>query len=371
MILILLTGVLERGGIQRVSKHYSSILTKFANKNNLKVYLISLNDNSDVKGFEFNKNYYNLKSCGGNKIKFCFYAVYFGLKSKLLFSNHKSLAIICKLIKTLKPSIDYIILAHGREIWDYPPSWITKLSFNNAYKIIAVSNYTKSKIIDIYQLDNNKIQVINNALDPDFSFSNEIEMDLPIPQDSIFLLTVCRLNKSEPGKGVDTVLKSLPKVLEKVSNLIYIIVGKGDLIKELSNLVVKLRINKNVIFIQDISDEILKEYFKRCEIFVMPSIQEGFGLVFIEAMYYRKPVIGCEQGGVMDIIENGINGYLIEENNSNQLSEYIIKLLTDKEIYTYLAFNAEKTVHEKFIFNTFEEKITNLLDNIYSEDINS
>lgn len=364
MILIILTGIVEKGGIQRVSKHYASVVTEYAKEKDEQIYILSLNDNSSVKGFNFNNNYSNLKSCGGNKIKYFLYALYFGLQSKLLFSNHKNLAIICKLIKTLKPGIKYIILAHGREIWDYPPTWFTRISFKDASKIIAVSNYTKNKIIELYLLKENQIEVVHNALDPDFAVSENIKNNLPYTEKDRLLLTVCRLNKSEPGKGVDTVIKSLPKVLEKVNNLTYIVIGTGDLIEELSNLAIKLKIEKNVIFIENASDNILKEYFKRCEIFVMPSKQEGFGLVFIEAMNYKKPVIGCDAGGITDIIDHGKNGYLVPENNSDQLSEYLIKLLTDKKNYEYIASNAEKTVREKFMFNKFEMKINNLLDNI-------
>jgi len=365
MILILLTGIIEKGGIQRVSKHYVSALAAYALSNNQKYYVISLNDDSSIKYFEFDNKYYKLKCCNRNKFKFFLYACYFGFKSNLLLSNHKNLAIICKLIQIINPKMSYMIIAHGREIWDYPPTWISRISFNSAARILAVSNYTKRKVSELYSLSEDKIEVIHNALDPELVNLNKANYEFPFPDNSKVLLTVSRLNKSEPGKGVDLVIRSLPNLIKKIENLIYVVIGSGDLIEELSLLAKELNIDKKVFFIEKVNDEILYSYYKRCDLFVMPSKQEGFGLVFIEAMYFKKPVIGCEIGGVTDIIDHGKNGYLIQDENIDQLSEYIIKLLIDKNNYNLLASNAEKTVHEKFMFNNFKKNIYNLFDNIY------
>lgn len=361
MILILLTGLLEKGGIQRVSRHYVSVISDYALSVNKEYYVLSLNDDSSLKNFNFNDKNYKIRGCNNSKIKFIILAIFYGVKSHFLITSHKNLSPVCKLIQILKPRVKYMIIAHGREIWDFTPSWLLRKSFESATKILAVSNYTKQKIIDIYLIKENKIEVINNALDPEFFRIKKEEYKFPFNNDMKVILTVSRLNKSEPGKGVDLVIKSLPKVIESVRNLKYVVIGSGDLIGELSNLADSLRVKDNITFIENVNDEVLYSYYKRSDLFVMPSKQEGFGVVFVEAMYFEKPVIGSKAGGVEDIIIHGENGFLVSDDNVEELSEYINDLLSDKNMYEQFSKNAKRTVEDKFMFKNFQYNLNTLM----------
>ena len=127
-------------------------------------------------------------------------------------------------------------------------------------------------------------------------------------------------------------------------------------------------IQNQVIFLGRVPNELLPNFFAITDIFVLPSITigsgdtEGLGVVLLEAMANGISVIGSNTGGIVDIIDDGANGFLVEEKNISDLADKIFLLLKESEIRKSISKNASRFVSEKFSW----ESISSRVQNIYS-----
>ena len=143
------------------------------------------------------------------------------------------------------------------------------------------------------------------------------------------MLFVGRLDKI---KGVDYLLKAFKIVHENNKSLKLFIVGDGLEREKLIKLSYELRVNKFVLFTGWIDNGKLKDYYKNAIAVVIPSIYPETGpLVALEAMNYSKPIIAFNSGGLNDLIENGINGFLTERFDIDDLADKINLILKNKK----------------------------------------
>jgi glycosyltransferase involved in cell wall biosynthesis/GT2 family glycosyltransferase len=146
------------------------------------------------------------------------------------------------------------------------------------------------------------------------------------------LLFVGRL---EERKGIDTLLDSLPHLLMRYENLDVVLVGDDSIEgrtgktyrRDFLDQHHRCEFINRVRFAGFIDDNALREEYRNCDIFVAPSRYESFGLIFLEAMMFGKPVIGCRAGGMPEVISDGIDGFLIPPGDGEALQGAISKLL--------------------------------------------
>ncbi|MFZ1307371.1 MAG: glycosyltransferase, partial [Ferruginibacter sp.] len=143
------------------------------------------------------------------------------------------------------------------------------------------------------------------------------------------LLTVARMADTELYKGYDKVIQALALLVPENANLRYLLVGKyGDAEKKrLDALIEKLGLSAVVTFAGFVPDAELAAHFNLADIFIMPSEKEGFGIVFIEAMFYGKPVIAGNKDGSVDALCNGELGLLVDPGNVEEIAAAIKKML--------------------------------------------
>jgi glycosyltransferase involved in cell wall biosynthesis len=155
-------------------------------------------------------------------------------------------------------------------------------------------------------------------------------------------------------KGVEYLIRAFPSVLEKHGDARLHIVGSGPLKKELVSLSGKLGLQGSVTFHDAVSQEELVRYYSMADVFVLPSIvndkgeSEGLGVVLLEAMACRVPVIGSAVGGIPDIIKDGETGLLAAEKDPIDLAERICRLLTDRDLRKKVTENGSRLVARKF-----------------------
>src|SRR6185312_10680667 len=106
------------------------------------------------------------------------------------------------------------------------------------------------------------------------------------------LLSVCRFDRTDPYKGIDTVIEALPTVLSHFPELHYYVVGNGNDLERHKMLAATSGVAEHVHFLGSLAATTLRDYYRACDVFVMPSAGEGFGIVFLEAMRYAKATIG-------------------------------------------------------------------------------
>ncbi|NIM91377.1 MAG: glycosyltransferase [Candidatus Aminicenantes bacterium] len=168
------------------------------------------------------------------------------------------------------------------------------------------------------------------------------------------ILTAGRLIKT---KGIEYLIEALPKVLERQNNTKLIIIGDGPEKPRLLSLSDELGLRHEVLFLGSIPQDEVFSYMNASDVFVGPSLFEGLGNVFIEAMACGTPVIGTSVGGIREIIENEVNGLLVPPGDSRAIAKAISRVLSNEDLATSLSRNGRKIVEEKFDWDKICETI--------------
>ena len=351
----------QAGGVQQVGRHVGAVLGKRARERNLPCELLGLNDPSGTGSFKVGAQDYGFTGFGRSKISLLFFLLRRMRRIETLWLGHVNLAPIGLLLKLFRPGLRYCVVAHGVEVW-VPLPLFRRLALQHAEKVIAVSAYTANAMVKAQKLDSRRVFVVFPALDPGFTQDPCDEASLPFPPGDRMLLTVGRLIASEPGKGVESVIKALPEVIKSVPDVFYVVVGEGDLQPRLEELARENSVRDHVIFTGALRLEQLKGYYSRADVFVMPSRQEGFGIVFLEAMVFGKPAIAADHGGQPEIVQDGVTGFSIDPADVETLTARLIQLLQDAALRTRMGAAGRRRVEANFTFAHFEQGLRKLLD---------
>jgi glycosyltransferase involved in cell wall biosynthesis len=160
-----------------------------------------------------------------------------------------------------------------------------------------------------------------------------------------------------PRNGLDTLIKAFGLLLDSLKEANLTIAGEGPLEKRLKDLTKELGIESNVKFIDTLPHEKVPELLHSADLFVRPSIAEGFGMSFIEAMASGVPVIACPIGGVVDFIENRQTGILVPPNDPQSLKRAMLNLLKDRKLYGRIRTKALQLVREKYSWDSIAARV--------------
>lgn len=269
-------------------------------------------------------------------------------------------------------SMDYMIFAYGYEfekVKNFP--WTKKLYqsiYRRAKNIVTCSELVSQRLIQ-FGVDPKKIHVLYPAVD--------FERYTPKPvtenflsekglQGKKILLTVGRLIER---KGHDQALKALPAILKQHPDVCYAVVGAGPEEERLKHLSRELGVEASVRFLGRIPDEELVQLYNACYLFVMPSREitdgghiEGFGIVYLEANACAKPVIGGRSGGVGEAIRDGVTGFLVDPESSEDIAQKILLLLSDSLKAEKMGQQGYAWVHENFNWDPYVDEAYFLLE---------
>jgi phosphatidylinositol alpha-1,6-mannosyltransferase len=217
---------------------------------------------------------------------------------------------------------------HGSEAWG-PLSQAQTLAAERAALVTAVSRYTRRRFLSICRLDPRLVRVLPNTVGENFTPGPKPDylLDRHGLRGRWVLLTVGRLAAAERGKGHDRVLQALGELVGVNPDLVYLVVGEGDDRARLKNLACKLGIEDAVVFAGMVPPDQLADYYRLADVFVMPSTQEGFGIVFLEAAASGLKVIGGNCDGSIDALADGALGRLIDPTDRGQLVEALQRSL--------------------------------------------
>lgn len=166
-------------------------------------------------------------------------------------------------------------------------------------RIIAVSKFTKSKIIDSYHIEQKKIDVVYNGID-----KSEFEKNLDAANPFMGKKIVLFLGRLTLHKGADYFLRSAKKVLERNDDVIFIVSGGGDMENKVVEMACDLGIGDKVLFTGFLRDDKLKKIYKMANLYVMPSVSEPFGITPLEALASGTPVLISKQSGVSEVLNH-------------------------------------------------------------------
>jgi glycosyltransferase involved in cell wall biosynthesis len=172
-------------------------------------------------------------------------------------------------------------------------------------------------------------------------------------------LTVLFVGRLEKRKGIMDLFKAIPVVLKQKPTTRFVIAGSDN--SRSDGFVLKTGMDypayfaahypdclPNVQFTGSLDDESLQRLYQSCDLFVAPSLYESFGLVYLEAMNYAKPVIGCKAGGIPEVIDHGVSGCLVEPEAPKALAEAIISLLGSPEKLRQMGLAGREQILHRF-----------------------
>jgi phosphatidylinositol alpha-1,6-mannosyltransferase len=401
-----------KGGI---SHHLNSLCKAFKNKNH-ELYVFNPYHKSNrifnilivsIKHFKINKQFFNyliisMKKLLGDKN--------ISLKDKLkilfhLWINPRNLVIVFNNISNLIPylrkfNIDIIVggfpsktlptifflskilniraisLTYGNDFLKTTllekTFHLKTIYFKNINKVIVLGNTTKFFFQKIHNIEEDHIEIFPLAIFPeDYTIKEsreELRKKYYIPDKTFLILSV---GWHVPRKKFDLVIKAIKIIREMrpTLDIKYFSVGQGISTNYLKNLTKELELEDIIKFFGECENNIRNELYKLSDIFVMPSITtndsiEGFGLVFLEANYYKVPVIGSFSGGIRDAIENGKTGLLVKPNNLEDLIEKILYLYDNEEIRIEMGKQGYNRVINEFLWEKRYHDFITLLQNI-------
>lgn len=175
------------------------------------------------------------------------------------------------------------------------------------------------------------------------------------------IITTSRL---VPKNGIDILIKTISKLKKEYSDIGCLIIGTGEQERYLQNLCHQLNATDNIKFLGFIENKKLPKYYCAADIFVRPSLQEGFGISFIEAMACNIPVIGSKTGGIVDIINDKVDGVLVQPGDVDDLYNKIKLLIENEDLRKEIARNGYKKAIENYGWEIIGDKILKLYKKI-------
>jgi glycosyltransferase involved in cell wall biosynthesis len=254
---------------------------------------------------------------------------------------------------------DYERMIHETEAW---------LTYE-AWKVICCSNYMVSHVRWTFGLPEDKLVMVPNGVDIVVYSKNDdlssFRSKFALPEEKIVLF----VGRLVYEKGVHVFVNAIPKVLGKV-NAKFIIVGNGYMKDQLSNIVKNMGFAHKVMFTGFVDDDTLRKLQKCADVSVVPSLFEPFGIVALEAMAAKSPVVVSDTGGLSEIVDHDVTGVKVYPENPDSLAWGITKVLLNDAYANWIRTNAYKKIQEKYDWNKIAQQTETVYEtilNVYSK----
>ncbi len=202
-------------------------------------------------------------------------------------------------------------------------------SARNATLVVTISQYSKRKILQYYNVDSSKIRLVPNGVDTQRFQPNgdcqKMKSRLHAGDRQIVLF----VGRLIPRKGLGYLVKAAKHVVAERKDTLFVLVGNGPLRNSLEAEVAQANLKRNFVFLGDVSEEELPQVYRCADVFALPSIQEGQGIVLLEAQASGKPVVAFNVSGVAEAMRTGETGLLVKPADSEALADALLKLLSD------------------------------------------
>ncbi len=353
----------EVGGIEIASQNISNQLSKMGNN----VFIVAFGKEKNIEILDNNLTIYRLSypkiKILGNLIFWI--KIFFALRKinpDIVHCQTIQMGLPCFLFKKIykKP---YIVWCHGFDVyflWKFKKI-ISKIVLNSANAVVALTEDMKKEIKKNFK---NEILVLPNGVDLEKfkGFSKEIVHDkLKIPIEEKVILFVGELKKV---KGLEYLIEAFKKINQRFVNSKLLLVGGGLEKENLENIVKKNNLQNKIIFVGRIANQEVCEYMIGSDVFVLPSLSEGFPLVILEAMASGLPIVATKVRGLSEILKDNKNGFLVDPKNSEDLFQRILILLENDQLRKEIS-NLNKNQAKEYSW----EKITKEIEKIYLKAI--
>ena len=253
----------------------------------------------------------------------------------------------------------YLLPLYGIEVWR-PLGWQRRRALALAAVRLAISRYTVERARPFCP-DLDGVRVLPLALE-ERAPEGAVDLDLVSHLGTGFLLIVGRMASGERYKGHDQILEALPRL----PGARLVVAGDGDDRPRLEARAAELGLRGRALFTGFLSEATLAELYRRSATFVMPSLGEGFGLVYLEAMRAGKPCVAARGSAADEVVAHGETGFLVDRGDPAELVAVLSRLLASPDLARRLGEAGRRRWREHFSLDRFQAGLRPLLDELLS-----
>jgi phosphatidyl-myo-inositol dimannoside synthase len=367
-ILGLFPELLGVGGIQEAGRLTATALHEISANHGWRAEFLGLSDPPGPYSFAAGESAIPLRGFGRAKARFTLAGLKWSISSgrnsvPIILAAHPNLSVPAAWVRRISPHVRIIVMAHGVEVWKPLPA-SRRRALLKADLVIGPSRDTVQKLVNVQGVPRDKTRRLAWPLSPAFlRMAGEPAAlpELPWFPKGRTILTVGRWASAERYKGADALIGAIPAIRAFVPDLHLVAVGGGDDLPRLRQIAADLGVADCVHFLENLSREQIAACYARSDLFALPSTGEGFGLVFLEAMAFAKPVVGAACGGTLDVVEDGVNGLLIPPGDAGALARALGQLLRDDQLRSKLGRGGSEFVRQNFRFDRFQAELEDIL----------
>ena len=290
----------------------------------------------------------------------------------LIITTHVNFAVIAAALKQWR-GVPYWVVAHGIDVWN-PQGGVPQghrslrqIALRRADRILAVSGYTRDRLLREQALDPRRVVLLPNTFDADrFKIAPKPDYLLRRYQLAVnqpVILTVARLESIDRQKGYDQILQALPQIRRQIRNVRYLLVGTGGDRVRIEQMIDRLQLRSSVTLTGFVPEAELGDHYNLCDLFAMPSQQEGFGIVYLEALACGKPTVGGDCDGAIDALANGELGVLVDPTDIPTIACTLTQILQGSYVHPllYQPEMLRQQAIDRFGFAQFQRQLAELL----------
>ncbi|MFP6655474.1 MAG: glycosyltransferase family 4 protein [Myxococcota bacterium] len=361
-ILLGLTGLKIGGGIAVVSRMIAQALDECVESGDLRrVDRVLLLD--DPKSPPAPPRIGEQRLARGSKLRFVWqlFSSHWRQRPDLVFFDLAGLARTMNLRLPGFPPERYVIFTHGIELIGAENDSSGR-AIRGAWRVLTNSEFTAKGLREQFPELADRIRATPLCID-----SAKVELwqsrgESASGSDDLGVLIVGRMWAEERGKGHDQLLDIWQEVGRRVPGAKLWIAGEGDDRPRLERRARELGLAEEVCFLGMVSEEELHDLYQRAALFAMPSRQEGFGLVYAEAMWHGLPCIGSDADAAGDVISDGETGLLVPYDDRPALTEAVVRILIDPDYRARLGEASRRRARDQFAYERFKRDVLNALE---------
>ena len=265
------------------------------------------------------------------------------------------------LLKFFHPELPFVItIQEGKDLrkQGFLINYFRKLIIQKADVATAISRYLAEYLKSIKQ--NLPVEIIPNGVD-----LQKFKIQKPnLENTSQNFKTIITTSRLVPKNGVGDLIEAVAILKKQIPNIKLLVLGNGELKNKLDSQIKNLGLEGEVKMLGEIAPEKVPQYLAQADVFVRPSLSEGLGNAFLEAMAAGLPVIGTSVGGIPDFLKDGETGLFCKVGNPEDLADKIISILTDDELRNKIINNGKVLIAEQYNWDIIADKFRNLYDKL-------
>ncbi len=339
------------GGIAQVSRMIARVLTEEAEALGIAPRLLAFEDESPPDGIPF-----PFSTARGSALRYALLVRRHALSGCDFLYDSCNMAQVHPRLPGLNRR--NLIMINGIEVWeDAKDRWLR--AARNATMLVSISEHTREKAEKLHG-GFSRARVCWLGTDTDQE--PEVTSSRPASDAPPRALIVGRMESHEAYKGHRELIDAWPAVLPEVPDAQLHIAGKGSGVEELKTIAENSGAERSIVFHGYVSFDDLEKLYLDCRLYAMPSRGEGFGLVYIDAMRFRRPVIASNRDAGQEVVAHGETGYVVDPEDIEGLVESVVRLMKDPELASRLGDKGFQRWKEHFTYSAFKRRFLPLLE---------